>query len=104
MQNINAIIISSGFSRQVQLSKLELLLWLIKHHHLKVYGGVEIWLHYFLISAIDGGEFSYDPYAEETRFLHQRESKPSFPVIELLLWLIKHHHLKVYRGVEIWLH
>jgi hypothetical protein len=38
--------------------KVKLSLCLIKHHSIKTYGGVEVYLHAFLISALDGGEWS----------------------------------------------
>jgi hypothetical protein len=31
---------------------------LIKYHGIKTYGGVDVWLHSFLTSALDGGEWS----------------------------------------------
>jgi hypothetical protein len=36
----------------------KLSLCLIKHHAMKKYWGVEVQLHVFLISALDGGEWS----------------------------------------------
>jgi hypothetical protein len=37
--------------------KVKLFLYLNKHHTVKTYGGVEIYLHAFLNSALDGGGF-----------------------------------------------
>jgi hypothetical protein len=34
------------------------LLNLIKHYAMKAYGIVDVWIHNFLISALDGGEWS----------------------------------------------
>jgi hypothetical protein len=39
-------------------SKLVLNLWLTKYHIMMTYEGVELQLHAFLISALDGGELS----------------------------------------------
>jgi hypothetical protein len=32
--------------------------WLIKHYTMKVYEGVDVWIHVFLTSALDGGDWS----------------------------------------------
>jgi len=37
--------------------KVKLALCLTKHHAMNMYGGVETWLHAFLTSAMDGGEW-----------------------------------------------
>jgi hypothetical protein len=42
-------------------NKLKLSLCSIKHHAMKAYGGVEVWLHAFLISTLDGGERPASP-------------------------------------------
>jgi hypothetical protein len=41
--------------------KVELSLCLIKHHAVKTYWGVEVYLQAFLTSALDGGEWSASP-------------------------------------------
>jgi hypothetical protein len=38
--------------------KVKLSLYLIKHHAMKTYWGVEVYLHVFSTSALDGGEWS----------------------------------------------
>jgi hypothetical protein len=38
---------------------------LIKHHAMKEYGGMEVWLHSSLTSALDGGEWSTLPLGKE---------------------------------------
>jgi hypothetical protein len=38
--------------------KVNLFLCLTQHHAMKTYRGVEVWLHTFLTSAPDGGEWS----------------------------------------------
>jgi hypothetical protein len=35
-------------------------------HSMKAYGGVEVWRHSFLVSAIDGGEWSASQYGRLT--------------------------------------
>jgi hypothetical protein len=37
--------------------KVKILVCLIKHHAMKTYEGVEIWIHEFLSSALDGREW-----------------------------------------------
>jgi hypothetical protein len=48
----------SHFQVKGKKVKLKLSLCLTKHHAMKMYWGVEVWLHAFLISALDGGEWS----------------------------------------------
>jgi hypothetical protein len=42
--------------RYMTVKKIKLSLWLTKYYAMKKYWGVEIYLHVFLISALDGGE------------------------------------------------
>jgi hypothetical protein len=37
--------------------KVKLSLWLTKYHAMKTYGGMEIQMHVFLTSTLDGGEW-----------------------------------------------
>jgi len=38
--------------------QVKLFLWLTTHHSMKTYGGVDMYLHVFLTSVVDGGEWS----------------------------------------------
>jgi hypothetical protein len=46
--------------------KVKLSLYLIKHHAMKAYGGVEIYFHAFLTSALD--DVSSQPHAPAALF------------------------------------
>jgi hypothetical protein len=60
---------------------VKLPLFLTEHHTMKSYGGVEIYLHAFLTSALDGGEWSSsDPY----RFT-PRKKIPLYPLDKKLV-------------------
>jgi hypothetical protein len=43
---------------QLKVKKVKLSLCLIKHYAMKAYGGVDVWIHIFLTSALAGGEWS----------------------------------------------
>jgi len=42
----------------MEMRRVELFLCLTKHHAMKTYGGVELQIHAFITSALDGGEWS----------------------------------------------
>jgi hypothetical protein len=57
--------------------KVKLSLCLTKYHAMKTYWGVEVQLHAFLISALDGGEWSasrtgrFDPWERAERQINK---------------------------------
>jgi hypothetical protein len=52
---INDLLRSHDF---IRLSEVKLFLCLTKHHIIYTYWGMEVYIHAFLISALDGGEWS----------------------------------------------
>jgi hypothetical protein len=57
--------------------KVKLSLCLTKHHVMKTYWGVEVYLHAFLISALDGGEWST---SRPGRFTPRERASATHPI------------------------